>query len=130
MRQETRGDAPLLVYASASAQQVDAAKSLLGSTHAGTWFEYVLSGTLCRLVEAGARQVIVAGGESSGACVQALDIQALRVGSAISPGVPWCHGRTASGHELHLALKSGNFGNADFFQSAFKHLQDCPHHER
>jgi uncharacterized protein YgbK (DUF1537 family) len=60
---------------------------------------------------------VVAGGETSGAVVGALDVAALRIGPEIDPGVPW----TASigGKPLLLALKSGNFGAPDFFTRAF-----------
>jgi 3-dehydrotetronate 4-kinase len=60
----------------------------------------------------------VAGGETSGACVQALGITQLRIGPQIDPGVPWCHAELAT-RGLHLALKSGNFGALDFFTRAF-----------
>ena len=73
------------------------------------------------LVALGVRQLVVAGGETSGACVQALDITQLQIGAQIDPGVPWCH--ALSGEvPLHVALKSGNFGSADFFTKAFKAL--------
>ena len=38
----------------------------------------------------GVRQLVVAGGETSGAVVQALGIQQMRIGPQIDPGVPWC----------------------------------------
>jgi 3-dehydrotetronate 4-kinase len=62
---------------------------------------------------------VVAGGETSGACVQALEVTQLRIGPQIDPGVPWCHAVLPDGRGLHLALKSGNFGGVDFFQRAF-----------
>jgi len=76
------------------------------------------------LVERGVRQLVVAGGETSGACVQALDIRQMRIGPQIDPGVPWCYARTESDRtvQLHLALKSGNFGADDFFPKAFAML--------
>ena len=61
---------------------------------------------------------MVAGGETSGACVQALRITQLKIGQQIDPGVPWCHA-DAGGKPLHIALKSGNFGTANFFMKAF-----------
>jgi uncharacterized protein YgbK (DUF1537 family) len=66
-----------------------------------------------RLVERGVRRLVVAGGETSGAVVQALGIESLAIGPAIDPGVPWttARGRTT----LALALKSGNFGSDEFF---------------
>ncbi len=74
------------------------------------------------------RRLVVAGGETAGACVQALGIESLRIGSQIDPGVPWCHAtaRAAGGEGLHVALKSGNFGGTDFFSKAFD-LLDAPH---
>ena len=73
------------------------------------------------LVEGGVGQLIVAGGETSGACVQALGISRLQIGSQIDPGVPWCHAyTTVPGNDgIHIALKSGNFGTEDFFERAF-----------
>lgn len=73
------------------------------------------------LVEGGVGQLIVAGGETSGACVQALGISQLQIGRQIDPGVPWCHARTTVGGSagIHIALKSGNFGTEDFFEKAF-----------
>ena len=64
-------------------------------------------------------QRVGGGGETSGACVQALGITQLRIGPQIDPGVPWCHAVTpARPTGLQLALKSGNFGGADFFSRA------------
>jgi uncharacterized protein YgbK (DUF1537 family) len=67
-------------------------------------------------VEAGVLRLVVAGGETSGACVQALGLTQLRIGPQIDPGVPWCF---APERSLHLALKSGNFGDTGFFSRAF-----------
>jgi uncharacterized protein YgbK (DUF1537 family) len=66
--------------------------------------------------------LIVAGGETSGAVVQALAVSALRIGPEIDPGVPWTE--TLSEPRLALALKSGNFGAEDFFEKAFKMLAE------
>ncbi len=74
-----------------------------------------------RLVGQGVRQLVVAGGETAGACVQALGIAQLRIGPQIDPGVPWCHAEKPVA--LHLALKSGNFGADDFFTRAFAELR-------
>jgi 3-dehydrotetronate 4-kinase len=69
------------------------------------------------------RQLVVAGGETSGACVQALGISQMKIGPQIDPGVPWCHATMARGEHLHIALKSGNFGTSDFFTKAFAALK-------
>ena len=64
--------------------------------------------------------MVVAGGETSGAVVQALGVERLRIGPQIDPGVPWCaaHAPVANA-TIHLALKSGNFGATDFFAKSF-----------
>ncbi len=114
------GGAPLLVYATAEPAAVQAVQRQLGAEQAGELVERALSRIAVALVQAGVGRLIVAGGETSGACVQALGLSQLRIGPQIDPGVPWCHAatpvRTAG---LHLALKSGNFGSTDFFQRAF-----------
>jgi uncharacterized protein YgbK (DUF1537 family) len=76
------------------------------------------------LVQLGVRQLVVAGGETSGACVQALNITQMKIGPQIDPGVPWCFAKSdvAPGDGLHLTLKSGNFGTDDFFSKAFTML--------
>ena len=113
------GPAPLLVYATAAPDTVRAVQAQLGSERAGALVEHTLARVAAGLVDAGVRQLVVAGGETSGACVQALGITQLRIGAQIDPGVPWCF---AAERGLHLALKSGNFGGLDFFRRAFASL--------
>ena len=64
---------------------------------------------------------LVAEGETAGAAVQALGVEALRIGPQIDPGVPWCLSLDERG--LFLALKSGNFGGEDFMTRAFEVLR-------
>jgi 3-dehydrotetronate 4-kinase len=108
--------APLLVYATADAAAVREVQARLGAQQAGALVEDTLSRIAADLVAAGVGQLVVAGGETSGACVQRLGIATLRIGPQIDPGVPWCHAPVPG---LHLALKSGNFGGTDFFSRAF-----------
>jgi uncharacterized protein YgbK (DUF1537 family) len=111
---------PVLVYATAEPAAVRAVQQQFGADKAGALVEHALSRIALGLVEAGVGQLIVAGGETSGACVQALGITQLRIGVQIDPGVPWCHAATpARAAGLHLALKSGNFGSTHFFSQAF-----------
>jgi len=112
-------DGPLLIYSTADAVAVKAVQSTLGVARAGELVEHALAAIACGLVERGVRQLIVAGGETSGACVQALGITRLAIGAQIDAGIPWCHARTSNGADIHLALKSGNFGADDFFVKAF-----------
>jgi len=117
--------AAVLVYATATPDAVKAVQAELGADKAGALVEAALARVAQGLVLAGVGQLLVAGGETSGACVQALGVTQLRIGPQIDPGVPWCHAQLPSkwgGQGLHLALKSGNFGAVDFFTSAFAKL--------
>jgi uncharacterized protein YgbK (DUF1537 family) len=117
------GSGPLLVYATAQPDAVRSVQQQLGAERAGALVEQALSRVAAGLVAAGVGQLVVAGGETSGACVQALGISQLRIGPQIDPGVPWCHAATPARPDgLHLALKSGNFGGQDFFSRAFQLL--------
>jgi uncharacterized protein YgbK (DUF1537 family) len=113
------GDAPILISASAPPDAVRAAQKKLGRDKAGALVEEALARIARGLVERGVRRLVVAGGESSGAVVQALGVTALRIGRQIDPGVPWTVTSGGNGPPLALALKSGNFGGEDFFLRAF-----------
>ena len=113
---------PLLIYSTAEPQAVRHIQTSLGVEHAGAQIERTLADIALGLVNLGVRQLIVAGGETSGACVQALGISQLRIGPQIDTGVPWCFA-DRSGGAIHLALKSGNFGSDDFFHKAFTMLR-------
>jgi 3-dehydrotetronate 4-kinase len=110
--------APVLIYATSTPEQVKAVQAQLGAQKSGELIERTLSAIAKGLVDLGVRQLVVAGGETSGACVQALGITQLRIGPQIAPGVPWTYAATPAG-DLHLALKSGNFGSTGFFNEAF-----------
>ncbi|MEO8543807.1 MAG: 3-oxo-tetronate kinase [Burkholderiaceae bacterium] len=112
---------PVLVYSTAETGSVKAVQSQLGVEEAGAMVERAIAAIARGLVEHGVRQLVVAGGETSGACVQALDIRQMQIGPQIDPGVPWCHAQTPFG-DVHLTLKSGNFGADDFFTKAFAML--------
>jgi 3-dehydrotetronate 4-kinase len=111
-------DGPVLVYSTAEPEAVKQVQARLGVAEAGALVEYTLAAVARGLVSLGVQQLVVAGGETSGACVQALDIAQLQIGPQIDPGVPWCHAPTATGG-VHITLKSGNFGTEDFFTKAF-----------
>jgi uncharacterized protein YgbK (DUF1537 family) len=108
---------PVLIYGSAAPEVVKAAQERLGVERAGKLMEDALAKIARALVDrAGVRKLVVAGGETSGAVVKALDVTVLRIGAPIDPGVPWTIGLAKP--PLALALKSGNFGTVDFFQKA------------
>ncbi len=119
---------PVLIYSTAEAESVKTTQTALGSDATGSRVEQALSAIARGLVELGVQQLVVAGGETSGACVLALGVEQMQIGPQIDPGVPWCYGLSskageAAGVNIHLTLKSGNFGSPDFFVKAFKLLQ-------
>ena len=116
---------PVLVYSTATPESVQAVQSQLGVEVAGHQVEQALAAIARGLVQQGVQQMVVAGGETSGACVQALAIEQLQIGPQIDPGVPWCHAHTPMGG-VHITLKSGNFGTDDFFSKAFTFLSQQP----
>ena len=116
---------PVLIYSTAAPDTIKAVQAKLGVEQASGLVEKTLAHIATGLLALGVRQLIIAGGETSGACVQALQVKQLQIGAQIDPGVPWCFTRPPSlgGQGLHLALKSGNFGTDDFFSKAFEVLQ-------
>ncbi|SIT35085.1 conserved hypothetical protein [Paraburkholderia ribeironis] len=111
---------PVLIYATATPDEVKAVQRELGVNEAGHLVESTLASIARGLHERGVRKFVVAGGETSGAVVQALDVRTLRIGAQIDPGVPAT--ATTGAEPLALALKSGNFGATDFFAKALRHL--------
>ena len=110
----------VLIYATSAPDEVKAVQQQLGVERAGAMVEEALGEIASGLREAGVRRFVVAGGETSGAVVQALGVQLLQIGAQIDPGVPATISSTAE--PLALALKSGNFGGRDFFAKALKQL--------
>ncbi len=110
----------MLIYATAPPDQVKAVQAELGVERAGHLVEAALAGIAAALKASGTRRFVVAGGETSGAVVQSLAVQALRIGMQIAPGVPATV--TLDAAPLALALKSGNFGGENFFDEALRAL--------
>lgn len=110
-----------LVYSSDEPERVRAVQDRLGRDAAGHAVEDLLAGVARQLPGCGFTRLLVAGGETSGAVVNALGVKALSIGPEIDPGVPWT--RSRSGPDLALALKSGNFGAPDFFLKAWRSLR-------
>ncbi len=109
---------PVLIYSSAD----PAARAVVQERCAAdisTRIEQAFADIAAGLVAAGVTTLVVAGGETSGAVVQALRLDALEIGAEIDPAVPWVYTHAgASRGALTLALKSGNFGAPDFFLKA------------
>ncbi len=111
----------VLIYSSAEPGEVSAIQKRYGREQAAAMIEDATGRIATGLVAQGARRLIVAGGETSGAVVSALGITGLKIGPEIDPGVPWME--TLNEPRIALALKSGNFGSEDFFFKALAMLQ-------
>lgn len=116
-------DAPLLIAASDTPERVAAVQSALGRDAAGVLVETALAMIAEALIARGVGRLIIAGGETSGAVVSRLGLTRLEIGPEIDPGVPWTY---APERDLHLALKSGNFGTPDFFAKALSLIEETP----
>lgn len=121
---EVLGAVPL-VYSTTSPAELAATQAEAGAQRAGERVEAALAALARALAADGVQRWVVAGGETSGAVVQALGVRALRIGRTICPGVPWTQAAgdepgAGSARSLWLALKSGNFGAPDFFSAALR----------
>ena len=106
--------APLL-FATADAQQLQAIQQQYGAQRSSEAVESLFAAVTRELKARGWQRFIVAGGETSGVVAQSLGVTAFHIGPTISPGVPWVRDI----HQpLSLALKSGNFGDEQFFRRA------------
>lgn len=103
-----------LLYSSAVPEKVEAAQKTFGMEASSRALETFFADVAKRIIGAGVNRLIVAGGETSGAVVEALGIITMEIGPEIDPGVP----AMRANPNLVLALKSGNFGARDFFTKA------------
>ena len=111
-----------IIYATARPEDVRAAQEKLGVARAGEMVEAALAGLARAAFEKGVRRFVVAGGETSGAVSRALGLTRLDIGAEIAPGVPWTYAQV-DGEDVAITLKSGNFGDRDFFATALARLE-------
>ncbi|TQV81630.1 3-oxo-tetronate kinase [Denitrobaculum tricleocarpae] len=114
-------EAPKIIYATAEPAEVAAAQDKLGVEKAGKLVEDALADLAVQARDSGVRRFVVAGGETSGAVTNALGVKQMTIGPEIAPGVPWTWCDSA-GQDIALTLKSGNFGQEDFFARALEML--------
>jgi 3-dehydrotetronate 4-kinase len=119
--EDHRQQGTLMVYATDHPEAVRRCQEELGSERAGALVEEAFADIARAAAALGVTRFIVAGGETSGAVVQALGIKAIKIGPPIAPGVPVT--RTLGDKPLLLALKSGNFGDRDFFAKALSMMR-------
>ncbi|MEL6433860.1 MAG: 3-oxo-tetronate kinase [Pseudomonadota bacterium] len=103
-----------LISSSADPNGVAVAQIRFGVAHTSERLEAFFAQMARHARNAGVGRIVTAGGETSGAVVEGLNLARLEIGPEIDPGVP----ALAAGPELNIALKSGNFGSEDFFAKA------------
>jgi uncharacterized protein YgbK (DUF1537 family) len=111
---------PILIASSSAPEEVAALQARHGRDAAGHAIEQAMADIAEGLVRSGVRRLVVAGGETSGAVVDRLQIPGFLVGAEIAAGVPVLRAVGVSGGDMLLALKSGNFGGPEFFSDALK----------
>lgn len=114
------GTTEILVYSSAPPEEVKKIQEL-GKEAAAKIIEDTLAELVAIAKRKGIRKYIIAGGETSGAAMKALGFEGYRIGRSIAPGVPVM--TPLDGPDYRLVLKSGNFGQKDFFYRAVMSLK-------
>lgn len=125
---ELKNNQTVLIYSSADPEEVDKIQNKRGRIEVGSKVEAVLSDIARQLKSDGIRRFIIAGGETSGAVIEALGINTMEIGPEIDPGVPWT--KSIEKRPLAIALKSGNFGTEDFFIKSISQLDSYQNHSK
>lgn len=110
------GDAPLL-YSFETPEGLKAKRTEEGK-RLSALIEKTLAGVAKDAAAADVTRFIIAGGETSGAVTRALGFRLFRIGESIAPGVPILI--PLEQPKIRMVLKSGNFGQEDFFSRALK----------
>jgi 3-dehydrotetronate 4-kinase len=110
----------VLIYTSAAPDQVRAVQEKFGNI--SEHLENIMAELASKAVEEGIHNIIVAGGETSGAVIKRLGMSSFLIGQSVAPGVPVMIPN--ENRKLRLVLKSGNFGQEDFFERAISMIGD------
>lgn len=108
-----------LIYASDTPEAVSAAQAEFGKEVVAEAIENLFAAIAAKAFSDGFTRIVAAGGETSGAVVLGLGSRRLQIGPEIAPGVPAMFDPE---RKIALALKSGNFGDEQFFEKALKIL--------
>lgn len=109
------GQSRVLVYSADTAESVREIQKF-GKEKVANLIEKAISDLARKSVDNGYTQIIVAGGETSGAVTRSLGYNSYIIGESVAPGVPMMI--PVNDENIRLVLKSGNFGAPDFFEQA------------
>ena len=108
-----------LIYSSSDSNNVSAKQKQFGQEILANKIEGFFEKISHKLVNDSFGKFISAGGETSGAIIKGLGVEELKIGKEISPGVPALWSPNSNGEKpISVTLKSGNFGQSDFFSRA------------
>ncbi|WP_138473071.1 3-oxo-tetronate kinase [Poseidonocella sp. HB161398] len=113
------GDGPKIVYSTADRDGLETGRASHDPAALAGRIERFFGDLARDLVADGHRRIVVGGGETSGAVVSALGRGQFDIGPEIAPGVPALVARDG----LRITLKSGNFGQEDFYDRAVRVLE-------
>lgn len=116
-----KGFHSILLYSSDTPEAVREAQSV-GADVISSVLEETMAELARLAVKGGVTRIIVAGGETSGAVTRGLGFRSFRIGGSVAPGVPVLTPLDCP--NLRLVLKSGNFGQPDFFERALASTGD------
>lgn len=114
---ETFENEYVLIFSSDSADNVKESQKL-GKEKIAQLLEETMSEIAKQLMEKGYHHIIVAGGETSGAVTKKLGYHSFEIGKSVAPGVPLMI--PVEDKSMRIVLKSGNFGQPDFFEEAIR----------
>ncbi len=114
---KAHADEEVLLYSSDQAENV-AEIQKVGKDKIAALLEGLTAAVAERAVANGYTRIIVAGGETSSAVAKKLGYHCFEIGESIAPGVPIM--APLSNENIRIVLKSGNFGQTDFFARALQ----------
>lgn len=110
----------VLIYSSDDASGRSALAKVYNQEEVSNRLEKLMGRLAQRAYAAGFNKLIIAGGETSGAITTALNFSTYQIGKSIAPGVPVMI--PVENEKARLILKSGNFGQKNFFEEAISFL--------
>jgi len=104
-------EGPVAIATSATPEVVQGVQAKMGQRGAATRAETILGQVAVRLRQSGVRRFLIAGGETSGAVLDHLDVRQLKVGAYQAPGIS--HALSMETQASAFCLKSGKLGPED-----------------
>ena len=115
---------PIGISTNSTPDRVRAAQDAFGVAGASRKADQLLAQLATRLRGLGVSKYVIAGGETSGEILNALEVKQLDVAAyddELFGG--YCH--AGAGHTMSFVLKPGSMGNQDFFARAFARMREA-----